>query len=89
MAKAKKRVSGAAGNGQKTVKRPGSATRTNISINLSVEKARRFQKATEQMGLKPSMVLRAFIEKFADGNPIVAEFVEELETKSVKYFKYG
>ena len=77
------------GNSPKTTKKSQSAVRTNISINLSVDKARRFQKATEQMHLKPSMVLRAFIEMYADRNPMLEEFMKELDTKTVKYFKYG
>ena len=86
-AKLKKKVNGTAG--AKTGKKTPAGNRTNISINLSVDKARRFQKATDEMQLKPSMVLRAFIEMFADRNPIVEDFVSELETKRVKYFKYG
>lgn len=85
--KVKKTVNGS--SGQKSAKKATTASRTNISINLSVDKARRFQKATEEMQLKPSMVLRAFIEMFADRNPKIEEFVTELETKRVKYFKYG
>ncbi len=85
MAKAKKNNAFA----QRTGKKPTSPDRTNISINLSVEKAKRFQKATEQMELKPSMVIRAFIEMFAERNPILERFTSELEKKPVKYFKYG
>ena len=73
----------------KTGKKSNSPARTNISINMSVEKARRFQKATEELELKPSMVLRAFIEMFARRDPLLDDFMEELETKTIKYFKYG